>query len=41
MNAFLIERLASDLKKVLDGCTLIDVFSTSISDIDLVFEPVV
>jgi predicted ribosome quality control (RQC) complex YloA/Tae2 family protein len=41
MNAFLIERLANDLKKVLDGCTLIDVFSTSINDIYLVFEPIV
>jgi predicted ribosome quality control (RQC) complex YloA/Tae2 family protein len=41
MNAFLIERLANNLKKVLDECTLIDVFSTSIHDIYFVFETTV
>lgn len=41
MNAFLIERLADNLKKVLDGSTLLDVFSTSLSDIYLVFEHIV
>jgi predicted ribosome quality control (RQC) complex YloA/Tae2 family protein len=41
MNAFLIERLSNDLKKVLDGSTLIDVFSTSLSDVYLVFDSTV
>lgn len=41
MNAFFIERLSTDLKKVLDGSELVDVFSTSINDIYLVFDTLV
>lgn len=41
MNAFLIERLADELKKVLTETELIEVFSTSINDIYLVFDALV
>lgn len=41
MNAFLIERLADNLKKTLDSSVLIDVFSTSLHDIYFVFESIV
>ena len=41
MNAFLIERLSTDLKKVLDGSTLLEVFSTSLNDVYLVFDVIV
>ncbi|MGB1038961.1 MAG: hypothetical protein ACPGYY_09965, partial [Bacteroidia bacterium] len=38
MNAFIIERLADQLKKILTGSTLIEAFSTSSEDIYLVFD---
>lgn len=41
MNAFIIERLANQLKKILTGSTLIEAFTTSSEDIFLVFDVVV